>query len=156
MKKLFLLLLVVSLCLAGCAGKETAASHTYEDLTIQMPTDYIDLTHEDFASGLTFLFGKDPIAINGLREEKATFESYGLSLQLEDYGKLLMISNNITTTLAEKDGIPTFSYESSGMTYVVTLYETDAAFWTVQAYCPTADYSNLQNDIWEILSCVTV
>ena len=156
MKKLLLLLLVLSLCLCGCGAKEATLSHTYEDLTIQIPVDYIALTGADFASELDFVFGLDPIAVNGLREEKATFEAYGLTLELEDYGKFLMLSNNVTSQLEKKDGIYTFTYESGNMTYVVTLHETDAAFWTVQAYCPTADYSKVKNDIWDILSSVTV
>ena len=102
------------------------------------------------------MFGNDPIAINGLREEKATFAAYGLDLDLEDYGTLLMRSNNVSGTPEKTDGIYTFSYEAGDMTYVVTLYETDTAFWTVQGYCPTADYSKVKNDIWDILSSVTV
>ena len=156
MKKILLLLLVLSLCLCGCGAKEATLSHTYEDLTIHIPTDFTDLTGEEFAAGLNFVFGRDPIAINGLPEEKATFEAYGLQLTLEDYGKFLMLSNNITSELAKKDGIYTFNYESSDMTYVVTLHETDTAFWTVQAYCPTADYSKVKTAMWDILSSVTV
>ena len=142
MKKLFALLLVFSLLLTGCGETETA-SHSYEDLTIQIPTDYIELTGEDFAAGLNFVFGKDPIAVNGLREEKATFEAYGLA-------------NNVSAAIAEKDGIYTFSYESSGFTYVVTVWETETAFWTVQAYCPTENYGSVKDDMWKILSSVTV
>ena len=58
--------------------------------------------------------------------------------------------------MEEKEGIRTFSYESGEFTYVVTLWETEEAFWTVQAYCPTADYGDVKGDIWEILSSVTV
>ena len=83
MRKLLVLLLVFSLCLTGCSSKTETAAHTYEDLTIQIPTDYIELTGEEFADSLDFVFGKDPIAINGLREEKSTFAAYGLELNLQ-------------------------------------------------------------------------
>ena len=156
MRKLIPLLLILSLLLVGCGAKETTAPHAYEDLTIRIPTDYIDLTGEEFAAGLSFVFGRDPIAINGLREEKTAFEAYGLKLDLETYGNLLLKSNQIAGTLEKKDGIYTFSYEASDMTYVVTLHETETAFWTVQAYCPTADYNKVKFDIWNILKSVTV
>ena len=156
MKKLILLLLVVSLCLSACGSKETTAAHTYEDLTIQIPTDFIDLSGEDFAEGLDFVFGLDPIAINGMREEKATFQAYGMELDLQRYAQLVIASNNVSSQLEQRDGITTFTYASGDFTYVVTLHETEDAFWTVQAYCATADYSKAESKIWEILSSVTV
>ena len=156
MRKLILLLLALSLCLTACGEKTETASHSYEDLTIQIPTDYIELTGEDFAEGLDFVFGCDPIALNGLREEKATFAAYGLAMDLQRYGELIRLSNNVSGDITQRDGIWTFSYESGGFTYVVTLWETQDAFWTVQAYCPTKNFSEVQKDIWTILSSVTV
>ena len=156
MRKLILLLLVCVLCLTACGAKETTAPHAYEDLTIRIPTDYIDLSDEDFAEGLDFVFGLDPIAVNGLREEKALFEAYGLSLDLETYGDLIRSSNNVSGDLIQKDGIWTFTYEANDYTYVVTLWETEAAFLTVQAYCPSEDYSRAKDKMWEILMSVTV
>lgn len=156
MRKLLVLLLVFSLCLTGCSSKTETAAHTYEDLTIQIPTDYIELTGEEFADSLDFIFGKDPIAINGLREEKATFAAYGLELDLQRYGELIRLSNNVSGDLTQRDGIWTFSYESGGFTYVVTLWETETAFWTVQAYCPNENYGSVKDDMWEILRSITV
>ncbi len=156
MRKLILLLLVCTLCLTACGAEETTAPHTYEDLTIRIPVDYIELSDEEFAAELDFVFGLDPIAINGLREEKATFEAYGLEMDLERYGKLLIAANNVKTQLTQTDGIWNFSYTAGEMTYVVTLWETEEAFWTVQGYCPTEEYNKVKKDIWNILSSVTV
>lgn len=156
MRNLILLLLVCSLCLTACSAEEATIPHAYEDLTIQVPTGYIDLSEEAFATDLDFVFGLDPIAVNGLREEKAVFAAYGLELDLQTYGNLLAKSNNVSSELTQKDGIWTFTYESGDYTYVVTLWETEEAFWTVQAYCPTADYSKVKGAMWDILSSVTV
>ena len=158
MRKLIALSTLICLCLsiAACGHEPSLKSHTFQDLTIQIPTDYINLSGEEYAAGLDFVFGLDPIAVNGLREEKAAFEAYGLELDLQRYGDLLMKSNNVKSTLSEKDGIWHFSYASGEFTYVVTLWETEDAFWTVQAYCPTQDYSKVQKDIWNLLSSVTV
>ena len=156
MRKLIILLLICSLCLVGCGAEETTAPHAYEDLTIRIPTDYIDLSDEEFAASLDFVFGLDPIAINGLREEKSTFEAYGLEMDLERYGKLLIAANNQSCQLTQTDGIWNFSYEAGDMTYVVTLWETEDAYWTVQGYCPTENYHKVKKDLWNILSSVTV
>ena len=156
MKKFLLLLVVLALCLAACGADAQPVSHTYEDLTIQIPEDFIDLSGEEFAADLAFVFGLDPIAVNGLRENKSTFEAYGLNLDLESYGKFILKSNNVSSQLQQKDGILTFTYASGEFTYVVTLHETEEAFWTVQAYCPTEDYAKVKKDIWTILSSVTV
>ena len=163
MKRIFCALLVVCTLLGLCAcGKKpnAAVPHTYEDLTISLPADFIDLSDEAFAAGLTFLQGLDPIAVNGMREEKSVFAAYGLDLDLERYAKLVVLSNNLTNQPEKKDNVLTFSYEAVtdgvSYTYVVTLWETKEAFWTVQAYCPTSDYTAVKDDIWEILSSVTV
>jgi len=156
MKKFFLLLIVLSLCLAACGTETGPVSHTHKDLTIQIPQDFIDLSGEEFAADLDFVYGLDPIAVNGLREEKATFQAYGVELDLESYGKFILMANNVSSQLQQKDGILTFTYESGEYTYVVTLYETEEAFWTVQAYCPTGDFPKVQKEMWKILSSVTV
>ena len=157
-KYIALLLTLVLLCgmFIGCSAKETSVPHSHEDLTIRIPVDFIDLSDEEFAEGLSFVYALDPIAVNGLREPKATFEAYGLDLDLEQYGKFLMMSNQVNAELSKKDDVRYFSYEADAYTYVVTLWETESAFWTVQAYCPTADYSKVKGDMWEILRSVTV
>lgn len=156
MKKLLATLLILSLCLSGCGHEIAAPSYAFDDLSIQIPADFINLSEESFAEGLSFVFGKDPIAINGMREEKATFAAYGLDVDLQGYGDLLIKGNNVRAELVQTNGIWNFSYESGGFTYVVTLWETADAFWTVQAYCPTENYSKVKADMWEILSSVTV
>ena len=158
MRKLIALSTLICLCLsiAACGHEPSLKSHTFQDLTIQIPTDYINLSGEEYAAGLDFVFGLDPIAVNGLREEKAAFEAYGLELDLQTYAKFLLMSNNVSGELAEKDGIHTFSYVSGEFTYVVTLWETEDAFWTVQAYCATEDFPKAEKKMWNILSSVTV
>ena len=159
MKIHFVLLLALVLCiglLSGCGAKETTASHTHEDLSIAIPLDFIDLSDRSYANGLSFLYGLDPIAVNGLREEKAHMIEHGYDLNLEGYANLILLSNKISSKLTKKDGIWTFSYDTDGYTYVVTLWETHDAFWTVQAYCPTQEYSQVSDQMWQILSSVKV
>ena len=80
MRNCILLLLILCLTFTGCAAEPADPVHTFDDLSIQIPTGYINLSSEEFAADLNFVFGLDPIAVNGLREEKATFDAYGLNL----------------------------------------------------------------------------
>ena len=159
MKKHFVLLLALVLCiglLSGCGTKEINALRTHEDLAIAIPSDFMDLSDRSYAKDLDFLYGLDPIAVNGLREEKAHMIEHGYDLNLEGYANLILLSNKISTKLTKKDGICTFSYDTDGYTYVVTIWETHDAFWTVQAYCPTQEYPQVSDQMWKILSSVTV
>ena len=156
MKKLVVLLLVFALCLTACGESVPMVAHTHEDLTISIPENYIDLSEDEFAQSLGFVYGLDPIAVNGLREPKETFTAYGLELDAQRYGEFVIMANKVSAKVKETDGILNFSYESGGYTYVVTVWETEEAFWTVQAYCPTENYNKVKNDMWEILSSVTV
>lgn len=153
---LFVLALLLASLLAGCIKESSTATYTVEDLTITLPADFIDLSDEEFASELAFVYGLDPIAVNGLRETKTTFAAYGLDIDLERYGQLLISSNNVQAKLEWQDDIPYFTHTSDEFTYVVTLWETDNAFWVVQAYCPTTEYNRVKADIWKILASVTV
>jgi cobyrinic acid a,c-diamide synthase len=50
----------------------------------------------------------------------------------------------------------TFTYEANGYTYLVTLLETESAYWTVQAYCPTTDFEAAKDQMWEILTSIKI
>ena len=154
---IFLLALVI-LCatLSGCFGAEKTATYTHDDLTITLPASFINLSEEDFAAELDFVYGLDPITVNGLREPKSTFDAYNANVDLAHYGQLLMSANHVQANLEQQDDCLFFTYTSGGFSYVVTLWETEEAFWMVQAYCPTEDYNKVKGNLWDILSTVTV
>ena len=57
MKKFLALILVLSLFLSGCAHEAADPSYAFDDLSIQIPEDYINLSDEEFAADLAFVFG---------------------------------------------------------------------------------------------------
>ena len=159
MRKHFVLLLALVLCitlLSGCGAKETTAPHTYEDLTIRLPIEFLDLSQASYAAEYDFMWGLDPVIVSGLRDEKARFETAGLDLSLEDYGTLILQSNGVSSSLYHTEELLHATYEKSEYIYVVTFWETKNAFWTVQAYCPQEDYQQVIPQIQEILSSVSV
>ena len=159
MKKHFVLLLALVLCiglLSGCGAKETSAPHAFEDLTIRLPLEFLDLSDASYAAGYDFVYGMEQVTVSGLRDEKVLFESHSMDLTLELYGQLVMELNGLNRELTQKDGIWHFTYEAGGYTYVVSLWETKDAFWTVQAYCPTESYGKACDQMWQILKSITV
>ena len=157
MKRYFVLLLALVLCItlvSGCSAKETTAPHVHQDLTIRLPLAFLDLSDRDYAAQYDFLYGLDSVIVSGLRDEKSLFD--GSDLDLQTYGKLVLAVNELDCALTETDGICYFAYEAGDYTYVVTLWETGEAFWTVQAYCPTQEYSQVSGQMWEILRSVSV
>ena len=156
MKKTLALLLFLALLVSFSGCGQSSATYTFEDLSITLPAEYIDLSGAEFAGDLTFLYGLEPITVSGLRESKSTFTANGLDVDLEYYGQLLISANKVNAKLDQKDGILFFTYASGGFSYVVTLWETEEAFWMVQAYCPTENYNKVKNDIWQILNSITV
>ena len=152
MKKPFALLLALVLCIgliSGCGAKKL--SHSHDGLILRLPEDYLDLSDETYAQEWDFMYGLAPITLSGLQDEKSLFDT-----DLQGYGQLILKSNDLSSTLTEKDGIPTFTYESGSYTYVVTLWETKDAYWTVQAYCPTADFQEVKDSMWDILADIKV
>ncbi len=156
MRKSTAALLVLVLCIglmSGCGAKEPSTLHTFHDLTILLPLEFLDLSNAAFAKDYDFLFGYDPITVSGLRDEKTLFASYDLNT--ERYGMLVMEINGLDSKLTKTDGIWNTVYTSGDYTYVVTFHETKDAFWTVQSYCPTGNYSQASDLMWEILKSVT-
>lgn len=157
MRKHFVLLLALVLCIglvSGCSAKETTAAYVHQDLTLHLPPAYLDLSDQDYADQYDFFYGLDSVIISGLRDEKSLFDGFNVDLQV--YADLVLTVNELDCELTQADGIRYFTYEAGSYTYVVTLWETGDAFWTVQAYCPTEDYSRVSDQMWEILRSVTV
>ena len=157
MRKHFVLLLALVLCiglLSGCSAKETSAPHSHEDLTIRLPLEFLDLSDAAYAAQYNFMYGMEPITVSGLRDAKTMFSGFDLNLQ--QYALLVLELNGLDCSLSQTDGIWNFTYEADGYTYMVALYETREAFWTVQAYCPTDSFSQVSSQMWEILKSVTV
>ena len=159
MRKLFVLLLALVLCitpLSGCSAKDATVSHTHTDLTICLPSTFLDLSEETFARDYDFLYGLDPITVSGLRDEKARFVAYAPDLDLENYGMLVLQANGVSSSLYHTDNMLHATYEADGYIYVVTFWETKDAFWTVQAFCPKEDYQQVSAQIQQILCSVSV
>ena len=159
MKRLLALLLVLTICIAtvsGCSAKEKFASHTYGDLTISLPVNAVDLSAQ--YSDFDFLFGCGLVTVGGIREDRALLQAHGIDT-VQQFTELLIHAHQLECQPLKTDGITYFNYEAGQpqqFTYVVTVWETADAFWSVQAYCRAEDYATVRDIMWQYLRSTTV
>lgn len=155
---IILALLLVCTLFAGCNIEIPDKDFTCEDLTITLPATWQDLSSEDYAASVSFLYGFNDTAVMGIREPKSDFEAYGMELTLDEYGQLVLDANGITDPLLEQQGVKTFVYEAEAdgesFTYLSGVYEMEESFWIVQAYCLTEDFQENQADMLGYLASV--
>ena len=166
MKKLIALVLILALAvsaLCGCSALEEVISDqtiTRDVLTITFPGYYLNLSDEDYAEGMEFLYGFNNTAVMGIKEDRATLEAILPGLTAQDYADLFIESNNLATTAAEKDGFITFRYTANAsgteFTYICAVFMAETDIWTVQAYTPTAVLEKNEADMWKILTSVKI
>ena len=157
--KVIVALLLVCALFAGC-GVLCDQERTCEDLTITIPGHFLDMSDQDYAKGMNFLYGFNDIAVVGIRETKESLAFYDADLTLEEYGALVMQGNGLDGDMELKEGLYTFEYEASNagqtFTYLGAVFEGEEAFWIVQAYCLSDEYEQHQADMMKWLKSVKV
>ena len=156
----FLICAVVLSILCGCSQATPPQTITKDELSITLPGSFQDLSHEDFAQGMEFLYGSSNVSVMSTKEDRAALQAVLPDLTAKEYAALLIESNGLSATAEERDGLITFRYsattENTELTYLCGVFTSEAAFWTVQAYCPTADFSKNEAVMLEILKSVAI
>ena len=156
-RRIAVILLVLSLLLCcGCSAQE----QVHRELTLCLPKDFVDLSGEPYAADFDFLYQNNAVAVAGIRDSRESIPVLDSSTTAREYAALQMYLNDLPGQPEQKDGIWYFSYEavSAGtpMTYICAVYECEACFWLVQAYCKSEAFPAQQEAMWEYLSAVTV
>lgn len=142
---------------AGCKG--TAPKQFSEDgFTLTLTQVYLDYTEED--DERPFFYGNTKMGVVGLREDRSYMEEIYPGMTLEQYAQLTVELNELDTAVQMKDGTPYFIYKADAdgenYTYLATLYETEDSFWSVQVYCKSADFPQMEGQLWEQATAVTL
>lgn len=157
---LLLVLLLAASLLCGCSGKEPSQAVTCEELTISLPGSYLDLSDTVSSDAAAFVYGYESIVVMATYEEASMLEAYVPGLDALQYAQLFVQTNQLDSDVTEQNGFPSFSYTTSGetssFTYLCGVFQSDARFWVVQAYCPTDRFANCQEQMLEILSSVKI
>jgi len=162
MKRLAVVILAMLMVLACLGGCKLTSEKVFEKdgLQITLPAYFQDLSNQDYAEGISFLYGFGSLAVMGIKEQKAGPDEYIKQLTLENYGQLIISANNLTCELTQKDGLYTFVYEAESQgtkyTYLSAVFESETDFWTVQCYCTTDSYAKNYDTMWKYLKSVIV
>lgn len=153
-----LALVLALLLLVGCTLPDKTVS--CEDLTISLPGHFVDLSDQDVAQSMTFLYGFGTVAVMGLREARSELEANYPNITLEQYAKSIIAVSRLDCVLTQRDGLYTFTYtaaaDSLSFTYLSAVYEGTDAFWVVQAYCLTEEFPKNEASLWQYLLSVKV
>lgn len=142
--------------ISGCGAKETAATHSFQELSITLPVEALDLGTD---ADCDFRFACGVVTVSGIREDRESLRQAGIDPDLYQYTDLLIRAHGLDCQRLQTDGITYFNYEAGApqaFTYVVTVWETENSFWTVQAYCRSEDYAAVKDAMWQYLRSVTV
>ncbi len=149
------LLLCLVLCLVLLSGCGKGVAFVCEDLTLQLPDGYLDLL-EETGTDADFLLGRDQVIVKGIAEDKASLPE---AMALQDYGTLLLETNDLDCALVQEGNHYRFTYEASvdgaSYTYTGIVWEGDVHYWAVQVYCPTEVFAGKQQEIQQILDSVS-
>lgn len=154
MKRRFsaVLCLLLALCLlTGCDRYPQGTTATYQDLTITLPGDFVELSKSTVNKDADFLYGRKTLVVMGLSENKTILKQ----MTLEEYTGYVIQGNDLACTPELSGAGYVFRYEApvgdTSYTYVVATFEGDTNFWILQFYCPSANFSENKPEIDIIL-----
>lgn len=161
MLKKIVAILLVCLLLCGCSVNEVLdkvaeklPEKTYEhgDISISLPTTFMNYSKQDVAEGKDFLFANSEMGLTGIKEEKKElFEAFG-QMDIEGYANLIAELYEMDNTPTKKGGYWTVTYEQEidgeNWTYMCVFHETSSAYWNIQAYCKSEDFAENEETLF--------
>lgn len=125
-------------------------NYTHENITLQIPETFEDLSGEDAKNYYAFMVGKGVNLVMASKLENQTVEDY----------KNRIGRQTLSGEFRQKDGYVYFQYQSSkdDVDYVfdVGVYVDGENLWVIQVSALQQHYSRQQAIITEILDSVTV
>lgn len=162
MKRLFCLfaaVLMLSSVLAGCKDPVQEQTVACQELTLILPSDYVNQINEPFAEDLDFLCGHGTEAVLAFKQERAPLEEVFPELNAETFAQMFLQKAGLDVEVKADENLVTFTYaaeaDGTGVTYLSGVYMTEQNFWIVQFYCPTENFSSRQADFLRYLAAIT-
>lgn len=172
MKKLFAILLTLSLMFAVCgcdflkdaadlAANPIAQAKTFEveGISIDLTTDFLqmDFVNEDY----DFIIGDKTLTIMGEKFLNSETELGEFTVnEFAEYHRFLLEKIN-PTELSDLGGIPTMQYTTSSddggnITAAVMYYKAEDCFWVITFAADSEKFSKIYDDICEYAESVEV
>ena len=149
------MLVLTAMLLCACGAKDQSFSSN--GLTMDLPGNYERITDQE-ASGYTFAMGSSKSIVMGLKEGKDMIAAYGLELNLDEYTEMVLMANNLNSTVTYEGNIPTFTFVSDvngvDFKYLAATYEGQDAFWLIQFACKEENFDNMYDTFVKYLKTV--
>ena len=166
MKKISFFTAAIALVLAltmlsGCSFPGIGAEEldfSGAGLTITLTVDFYEKNHVSF----TGCYESQEMLVLTLKEEFTILEEIDFSKDstVEDYLELVISANEHSAKIAEKDGIPYFTYESSAagkdFKYMATAVKSSDAFWLVQFAVHKEDFNKYEDTMFKYAASIKV
>ena len=143
--------LLITGFLTGCGNDPQGTTVAYQDLTITLPGDFVELSKQTVAKDADFLYGRKTLVVMGLSEQKAMLKQ----MTLEEYTGYVIKGNALSCEPESSGSGYVFTYDApignTSYTYVIATFEGSTNFWILQFYCPTANFNENKAEIDIIL-----
>ena len=152
---------LISLCLAvlltGCAAKHTDHTVKMDDLSFTLPYTFTDMSGDSTENpNQAFMYAQDNLYITGFQESKAELSKYFQYISLGAYVQMFCENYFPDIPAQHTDDIWNIVYttaiDGKDYTFLCLFYETQESFWRVQACCPSEDFAENQQVMWDYLS----
>ena len=161
MKRLFSGILALSMVflLWGCSAvpEQTVVCG---ELTIILPSVFIDLSDQHYDKDLTMVFGHNDVIVSASRESAPELRVQIPGIDAAEYARLVIQTNGVDAQVQEKDGIPTFTYTmgsgEEAITYLAAVFVSEKHFWLVQCFCPSETFARHHQSMWKYLTTVKI
>ena len=168
LKKIVAILLVCFL-LCGCSVNEVLdkvaeklpeKTYTEGDVSISLPSTFMNYSSQKAAEGKDFLFANSEMGLTGVKEDKKVlFEAFG-QMDIEGYANLIAELYEMDNTPTKKGGYWTVTYEQEidgeDWTYMCVFHETSDAYWNIQAYCKSKDFEENEDTLWDYATDIEI
>ena len=141
MKRVFALILALTMMLSLCACGASEKTFTCGDLSITLTSAF----KESSAEGQDAYFESRKVGVTVLKENKSDIVN-GDTMTAKEYAELIIKTQNKSSIggVTELPDLIYFTFssvvDSTGYSYQAYIFENDAAFYMVQFFCHTENY----------------
>lgn len=120
---------------------------TFQEMILTLDSSFTERNVENYEDRTTF-FSLSAVSVIIIKESFEEMEAEGVDnpgqFSVKDYQGAFIESNDYAATTADIDGLSAFTYESSDedgeYKFLVCIYKSETAFWSVQFLSMAEDY----------------
>lgn len=128
---------------------------THSGVTVTLPGNFQDYTELPLGEQYTFLYAEPFVGLIGIEDIKEDLDDNITSLEAYAAYQASVFGGEAV----EKDGLWTLVYEdltqNEPQKMVCAFYETEQAYWMIQAYCTSDTFETHEEAMWSYVKAPT-